>query len=35
MAMTMTGDIELHANREAVWAKLNDPARPEKLHSGL
>jgi carbon monoxide dehydrogenase subunit G len=26
MAMTMTGDIQLHANREAVWAKLNDPA---------
>ena len=26
MAMTMTGDIQLYANREAVWAKLNDPA---------
>jgi carbon monoxide dehydrogenase subunit G len=26
MAMTMTGDIQLDANREAVWAKLNDPA---------
>src|SRR5712672_2811423 len=26
MTMTMTGDIQLHANREAVWAKLNDPA---------
>src|SRR5260370_39043001 len=26
MGMTMTGDIQLHANREAVWAKLNDPA---------
>jgi len=26
MAMTMTGDIQLHANREAVWAQLNDPA---------
>jgi uncharacterized protein len=26
MAMTMTGDIQLHADREAVWAKLNDPA---------
>ncbi len=26
MAMTMTGNIQLHANREAVWAKLNDPA---------
>ena len=26
MATTMTGDIQLHANREAVWAKLNDPA---------
>ena len=25
MAMTMTGDIQLHADREAVWAKLNDP----------
>jgi uncharacterized protein len=22
----MTGDIQLHADREAVWAKLNDPA---------
>ena len=26
MAMTMTGDIQLHASREAVWAQLNDPA---------
>jgi hypothetical protein len=26
MAMTMMGDIQLQANREAVWAKLNDPA---------
>ena len=26
MVMTMTGDIQLDANREAVWAKLNDPA---------
>ena len=26
MAMTMMADIQLHANREAVWAKLNDPA---------
>jgi hypothetical protein len=26
MAMTMTGNIQLHANREAVWAQLNDPA---------
>jgi len=26
MAMAMMGDIQLHANREAVWAKLNDPA---------
>jgi hypothetical protein len=24
MAMTMMGDIQLHSNREAVWAKLND-----------
>jgi carbon monoxide dehydrogenase subunit G len=35
MAMTMTGDIQLHANRQAVWAKLNDPAVLKKLHSGL
>src|SRR5271165_4941988 len=26
MAMTMTGDIQVHANREAVWSQLNDPA---------
>ncbi|QOZ26699.1 carbon monoxide dehydrogenase subunit G [Bradyrhizobium sp. CCBAU 51753] len=26
MAMTMTGEIELAAPREVVWAKLNDPA---------
>jgi carbon monoxide dehydrogenase subunit G len=26
MAMTMTGEIQLPASREAVWAKLNDPA---------
>ena len=26
MAMTMTGEVQLPANREAVWAKLNDPA---------
>ena len=26
MAMTMTGEIQLAASREAVWAKLNDPA---------
>ena len=26
MAMTMTGEIQLPATREAVWAKLNDPA---------
>ena len=26
MAMTMTGEIQLPAPREAVWAKLNDPA---------
>ena len=25
MAMTMTGEVQLPANREAVWAKLNDP----------
>ncbi|MGZ9144000.1 MAG: SRPBCC family protein [Candidatus Binatia bacterium] len=25
MAMTMTGQIQLAAPREAVWAKLNDP----------
>jgi uncharacterized protein len=26
MAMTMTGEIQLAASREAVWARLNDPA---------
>lgn len=26
MAMTMTGEVELQAPRETVWAKLNDPA---------
>jgi carbon monoxide dehydrogenase subunit G len=25
MAMTMTGEVELPATRETVWAKLNDP----------
>ncbi len=25
MAMTMSGEIPLEANREVVWAKLNDP----------
>ena len=25
MAMTMTGEVQLPASREAVWAKLNDP----------
>ena len=26
MAMTMKGEVQLPANRETVWAKLNDPA---------
>ncbi len=26
MSMTMTGEVQLPAGREAVWAKLNDPA---------
>lgn len=26
MAMTMTGEVQLPAPRETVWAKLNDPA---------
>jgi carbon monoxide dehydrogenase subunit G len=26
MAMTMSGDVQLAANRQTVWAKLNDPA---------
>jgi len=26
MAMTMTGEVQLPASRETVWAKLNDPA---------
>ncbi len=25
MAMTMTGEVQLAANRETVWTKLNDP----------
>ena len=25
MAMTMTGEVQLAAERETVWAKLNDP----------
>ncbi|MEW6395171.1 MAG: carbon monoxide dehydrogenase subunit G [Pseudomonadota bacterium] len=25
MAMTMSGEVELAASRETVWAKLNDP----------
>ncbi len=25
MAMTMTGEVQLPANRQAVWDKLNDP----------
>ena len=25
MAMTMSGEVQLDANREAVWTKLNDP----------
>src|SRR5437764_11133030 len=25
MAMTMSGDVQLAANRQIVWAKLNDP----------
>jgi carbon monoxide dehydrogenase subunit G len=25
MAMTMTGEVQLSANREAVWAMLNEP----------
>jgi uncharacterized protein len=25
MAMTMTGEVQLPATQEAVWAKLNDP----------
>ena len=26
MAMTMNGEVQLPASREAVWSKLNDPA---------
>ncbi len=26
MAMTMTGEVQLPASRDTVWAKLNDPA---------
>jgi carbon monoxide dehydrogenase subunit G len=25
MAMTMTGEVTLHADRDTVWTKLNDP----------
>jgi carbon monoxide dehydrogenase subunit G len=26
MAMTMSGEVQLAADRESVWQKLNDPA---------
>jgi carbon monoxide dehydrogenase subunit G len=26
MAMTMTGEVQLHASRDRVWSMLNDPA---------
>ena len=35
MAMTMTGEVQLPASREAVWAKLNDPAVLKSLHPRL
>ncbi|MGA9300596.1 MAG: carbon monoxide dehydrogenase, partial [Bradyrhizobium sp.] len=25
MAMTMHGEVQLGASRDAIWAKLNDP----------
>ena len=33
MAMTMSGEQQLAAPRETVWAKLNDPAGAQGLHS--
>ena len=35
MAMTMSGEVQLAAPRETVWAKLNDPEVLEGLHSRL
>ena len=35
MAMTMSGEQQLAAPRETVWAKLNDPGGAQGLHSGL
>ena len=34
MAMTMNGEVQLSATREAVWAKLNDPAVLKKCIPG-
>ena len=33
MAMTMNGQVQLPANRDTVWAKLNDPDVLKDLHS--
>ena len=35
MAMTMSGEQQLAAQREVVWEKLNEHGRAECLHSGL
>ena len=35
MAMTMSGDFVLPADKATVWAKLNDPGRPARLHPRL
>ena len=35
MAMTMTGEVQLPASREVVWAKPNDADSSEGLHPRL
>ena len=35
MAMTMSGEVQLPATREAVWAKLNDPVVLKSLRARL
>jgi len=35
MAMTMNGEVQLAAPRQAVWDKLNDPEVAEGLYPRL
>ncbi len=32
--MKMNGSYEIAADRETVWAALNDPGNPARMHSG-